>query len=44
MGFPESHAELREELGDELIGQLVCLADVTDVVVTERCYNKPYEM
>lgn len=44
MGFPQSHAELREELGNELIGQLVHLAGVTDTVVTERSYNKPYEM
>lgn len=32
------------DLGNELIGQPVHLAGVTDIVVAGRCYNKPYEM
>lgn len=44
MGFPQIRAELGEELGNELIGQAVRLAGVTDMVFTEKGYDKPYEM
>lgn len=44
VGFKQSHVKLKEELGNEIIGQLVHLAGITDTVVTERCSNKPYEM